>query len=150
MIWPLDLAHNYLGKTDPQYFGRLTKLLVLNLTDNGIKKFTARHFGRNQLLSKYKIWRFQFELLLKNTQNLLHYFQIQNAYPILKGVPKNFWILLFLAIFSSNLHQIQKVRSVLISAHCQLFKTVLTFDFCPSRSWDIGARTHQGSFLFFT
>ena len=68
----------------------------------------------------------------------------------LKGVPENFFFLLFLAISSSNLHQIQKVRPVLKSACCQLFKTGLTFDFWPSRSWDIGARTYQGSFLFFT
>ena len=35
------------------------------------------------------------------------------------------------------------------SACSQLFKTDLTFDFWPKRSWDTGARTHQGSFSFF-
>ena len=67
----------------------------------------------------------------------------------LKGESANFFFL-FLAISSSNLHEIQKVRSVLKSACSQLFKTVLTFEFWPSRSWDIGARTHQGSFSFCT
>ena len=47
-----DLAHNHLGKINPSDFSRLTKLLWLNLTDNGIQKFTARNFGRNQLLGK--------------------------------------------------------------------------------------------------
>ena len=56
----------------------------------------------------------------------------------------------FLAITPSNLHQIQKVRSVLKSARFEDFKTVLDFQFWPSRSWDIGVRTHQGSFLVFT
>ena len=41
-----------------------------------------------------------------------------------------------LAITSSNLNKIQKVTTVLKSAFSQLFKTVLTFDFWPSRSWD--------------
>ena len=41
-----------------------------------------------------------------------------------------------LAITSSNLNQIQKVRSVLNSAWLQLFKTVLTFDIMPSKSWE--------------
>ena len=44
-----------------------------------------------------------------------------------KGGPLNFEIL-FLAITTSNLHQIQKVRSVLKSACSEDFKTVLTFD----------------------
>ena len=35
------------------------------------------------------------------------------------------------------LDQIQKVRSVLKSAGSGDFKTVLTFDILPSRSWDI-------------
>ena len=39
-----------------------------------------------------------------------------------------------LAITSSNLSKIQKVTTVLKSAFSQLFKTVLTFDFWPSRS----------------
>ena len=46
--------------------------------------------------------------------------------------------------------QMSKVRSVLKSACSQLFKTALTFDFWQHGSWDIGAKTHQGSFLFFT
>ena len=50
----------------------------------------------------------------------------------------------------SNLHQIQKGRSVLKSACSEDFKTVLDFQFWPSRSLDIGVRTHQGSFSVFT
>ena len=50
-----------------------------------------------------------------------------------KGGPLNFEIL-FLAITTSNLHQIQKVRSVLKSARSEDFKTDLTFDIWPSRS----------------
>ena len=56
----------------------------------------------------------------------------------------------FLAITPSNLHQILKGRSVLKSACSEDFKTVLNFQFWPSRSWDIGVRTHQGSFSVFT
>ena len=55
----------------------------------------------------------------------------------------------FLSISPSNLYQIQKVRSVLKSAHPEDFKTVLDFEFWPSRSWDIEVRTHQGSFPIF-
>ena len=40
----------------------------------------------------------------------------------------------FLSISPSNLHQIQKVRSVLKSARPEDFKTVLDFQFWPSRS----------------
>ena len=36
------------------------------------------------------------------------------------------------------------------SARSEDFKTVLDFQFWPSRSWDIGVRTHQGSFSVFT
>ena len=50
-----------------------------------------------------------------------------------KGGPLNFEIL-FLAITTSNLHQIQKVGSVLKSARSEDFKTDLTFDIWPSRS----------------
>ena len=39
-----------------------------------------------------------------------------------------------LAITTSNLHQIQKGRSVLKSARSEDFKTDLTFDIWPSRS----------------
>ena len=49
-----------------------------------------------------------------------------------KGGPLNFEIL-FLAITTSNLHQIQKVRSDLKSSFSEDFKTVLTFDILPSR-----------------
>ena len=43
----------------------------------------------------------------------------------------------FLPMSLLLLGQIQKVlRSVLKSAHSEDFKTVLTFDFWPSRSWD--------------
>ena len=52
----------------------------------------------------------------------------------LKGESANFFFLLFLSISPSNLYQIQKARSVLKSGHSQLFKTVLTFEFWPSRS----------------
>ena len=42
----------------------------------------------------------------------------------------------FLAISQLLLGQIPKVRSVLKSARSEEFKTVLTFDIWPSRSWD--------------
>ena len=94
----------------------------------------------------YKIWN----TLLFCIDDYLAAFYCVMIHITCKGCNRKFLFLLFLAISSSNLHQIQKVRSVLKSARCQLFKTVLTFDFWPSRSWDIGARTYQGSFLFFT
>ena len=50
-----------------------------------------------------------------------------------KGGPLNFEIL-FLAITTSNLHQIQKVRTVLKSARSEDFKNVPTFDIWPSRN----------------
>ena len=56
----------------------------------------------------------------------------------------------FWSISPSNLHQILKVRSVLKSADSENFKTVLDFEFWPTWSWDIGARTHQWSFSFLT
>ena len=36
------------------------------------------------------------------------------------------------------------------SAGSEDFKTDLTFDIWPTGIWDIGSRTHQGSFSFFT
>ena len=55
-----------------------------------------------------------------------------------------------LAITTSNLHQIQKGRSVLKSASSEDFKTDLTFDIWTSRSWKNWGQRHQGSFSFFT
>ena len=46
---------------------------------------------------------------------------------------KNFTVCI-LAITSSNLHQIQKVRSVLKTTGSENFKTDLTFEIWPSRS----------------
>ena len=66
------------------------------------------------------------------------------------GCPQKKYTVCFLAITPSNLHQIQKGRSVLKSAPSEDFKTVLDFQFSPSRSWDIGVRTHQRSFSLFT
>ena len=68
----------------------------------------------------------------------------------IKGVTQNFFIFCFLAISTSNLHQIQKVRSVLKSAGSEDFKTDLTFDIWPSRSWENWGQRHQGSFSVFT
>ena len=59
-----------------------------------------------------------------------------DGYSQVKGVTQNFLIFRFLAITTSNLHQIQKVRSVLKSAGSEDFKTVLTFDIWPNRSWE--------------
>ena len=73
----------------------------------------------------------------------------QNSMSI-HSVHKKKYPVCFLAITPSNLHQIQKGRSVLKSARSEDFKTVLDFQFWPSRSWDIGVRTHQGSFSVFT
>ena len=39
--------------------------------------------------------------------------------------------------------QIWKVRTFLESTWLKLSKTVLTFNFCPFRCWDIGIRIHQ-------
>ena len=64
--------------------------------------------------------------------------------------PQKNYTVCFMAITPSNLHQIQKGRSVLKSARSEDFKTVLDFQFWPSRSWDIGDRRHQGSFSFFS
>ena len=52
----------------------------------------------------------------------------------IKGDSQNFFFFVLLAITTSNLHQIQKVRSVLKSAGSKEFKTDLTFDIQPSRS----------------
>ena len=54
---------------------------------------------------------------------------------IIKGGPGNF-LILFLAIPPSILHQMWKVRSVLKSACSEDFKTDLTFEFWPIRSWE--------------
>ena len=54
-----------------------------------------------------------------------------------------------LAITTSNLHQIQKGRSVLKFARSEDFKTDLTFDIWPSRSWKNWGQRHQGPFSFF-
>ena len=51
----------------------------------------------------------------------------------LKGDSQNFFFC-FLTITTSNLHQIQKVRSVFKSAGSKDFKTVPTFDDGPSGS----------------
>ena len=64
--------------------------------------------------------------------------------------PQKNYTVCFMAVTPSKLHQIQKGRSVLKSARSEDFKTVLDFQFWPSRSWDIGVRTHQGSFSVFT
>ena len=66
------------------------------------------------------------------------------------GCPQKNYTVCFLAVTPSNLHQIQKGRSVLKSARSEDFKTVLDFKFWPSRSSDIGVRRHQGSFSVFT
>ena len=63
-----------------------------------------------------------------------------------KNATDGFWLI----ISPPNLLQMWKVRSVLKSAGSQDFRTVLDFQFWPGRSWDIEARTHQGSFSFFT
>ena len=47
-----DLSHNHLGEIGQHDFPRLTKLLWLNLTDNGIKEFSGKFFARNQLLGE--------------------------------------------------------------------------------------------------
>ena len=60
------------------------------------------------------------------------------------GCPQKNTTVCFLLISPSNLHQIQKGRSVLKSARSEDFKTVLDFQFWPSRSWDIGVRIQQG------
>ena len=64
--------------------------------------------------------------------------------------PQKKYTVCILAITSSNLDQIQKVRWVLKSARSQLFKTVLTFEIWPSRSWENWGQRHQGSFSVFT
>ena len=66
------------------------------------------------------------------------------------GGPKKNLPVCFLAITTSNLHQIQKGRSVLKSARSEDFKTDLTFDFWPSWSWKNWGQRHQGSFSVFT
>ena len=50
------------------------------------------------------------------------------------GCPRKNFPVCFLAITTSNLHQIQKGRSVLKSAGPEDFKTDLDFQFWPSRS----------------
>ena len=45
----------------------------------------------------------------------------------IKGVSQNFFFV-FLAITNSNVHQIQKARTILKSAGSKDFKTVPTFD----------------------
>ena len=56
----------------------------------------------------------------------------------------------FLAMSQLKFVQIQKVRSVLKSACSEDFKTVLTFEIWPSRSWENWGQRHQGSFSVFT
>ena len=56
----------------------------------------------------------------------------------------------FLAISQLLFGQIQKVRSVLKTIDSENFKTVLTFDIWPSRSWENWGKRHHGSFSFFT
>ena len=59
---------------------------------------------------------------------------LKRKYPGDKGCFSEFLFFVLLAITTSNLHQIQKVRSVLKSAGSKDFKTDLTFDIWPSRS----------------
>ena len=81
------------------------------------------------------------------SRNVVHKSSCHRLYT---GCPQKKFPVCFLAITPSNLHKIQKGRSVLKSARSEDFKTVLDFQFWPSRSWDIGVRTHQGSFSVFT
>ena len=48
----------------------------------------------------------------------------------------------FWAIMSSNHHKIQQIRTVLKNLLADL-KTILTFEFWLSKSWDIEVRTHK-------
>ena len=58
----------------------------------------------------------------------LQWVQGKTVQSLIKGWLLEFLLFSFLAITTSNLHQIQKVRSVLKSACSEDFKTVLTFD----------------------
>ena len=59
-----------------------------------------------------------------------------------------YWSWVVAPIFQLPLGQNSNVRTVLESAWLQLFKTVLTFKFWPSGSWDIEARTHLNHLQF--
>ena len=72
------------------------------------------------------------------------------THPCYTLCPQKKYQVCFLSISPSNLNQIQKGRSVSKSACPEDLKTVLDFQFWPSRSWDIGVRIHQGSFSVFT
>ena len=85
---------------------------------------TSKDIFKNIVKDKVKIAAFNYMTKLQ----ALHSKSINIKYSKLKGVTQNFLISCFLATTTSNIHQIQKVRSVLKSACSEDFKTVLTFD----------------------
>ena len=69
-----------------------------------------------------------------NLLNIMNKFLLLSMIITNTGCPKKNLPVCFLAITTSNLHQIQKGRSVLKSACSEDFKTDPTFDIWPTRS----------------
>ena len=63
------------------------------------------------------------------------------------GCPTKNYTLFWRTVAPLNFELWIKVGGVLESSGSQLFKTVPTFDFWPSKSWDIWGWRHQGSLL---
>ena len=118
----------------------ISPVCISKLTFSGTVSINKIFPNKNFLISQLYLWKLTLMLSSswdKRNTKIIH----QQHFCLFNSVVMHFSFSI-LAVATSNLHQIQKGRSVLKSTCSEDFKSNLIFDIWPSRSWKIDPRDH--------